>query len=82
MNRLSIGRFIHELLENFEQLNYRKWLIYSGHDSTIVPMLCALDAYDGKLDYYLSINKPYLIFCIILNRQVSSLCFIHRDGDM
>lgn len=27
----------------------KKLLIYSGHDSTLVPVLCALGLYDGRL---------------------------------
>ena len=67
LNRLAIGRFIEELLEDVHMgekgQNYEghkrsdgrqavapdaNVLIYSGHDWTLVPLLCALSIYDGK----------------------------------
>jgi hypothetical protein len=30
------------------ELEHAKMMIYSGHDSTLVPVLCALGIYDGK----------------------------------
>lgn len=50
MNRLSIGRFVREILRDLKAAlaadSPVKFLIYSGHDSTLVPILCALDMYD------------------------------------
>lgn len=30
---------------------HAKMMIYSGHDSTLVPVLCALGIYDGMVSY-------------------------------
>lgn len=55
LNRLAIGRFLTELLDDI-LVNHKdkKMLIYSGHDSTLVPVLCALDCYDDKWPPYAS----------------------------
>ncbi len=51
----------------------KRMLIYSGHDSTLVPVLCALGIYDGivtllkhydDLDEYLLILLSPCIFCV------------------
>ena len=47
-NRLAIGRFLKEFKEMLEKVltnrggSSHKVMIYSGHDSTLVPILCAL----------------------------------------
>ena len=45
-NRLAIGRFVKEFKEQLERVltnkSPHKVMIYSGHDSTLVPVLCAL----------------------------------------
>lgn len=56
-NRLSIGRLVHEIKENIE-FGKHKMYIFSGHDSTLVPMLCALGIYDD-------IWPPYASFLTI-----------------
>lgn len=57
LNRMAIGRFLHELLVDmsFSESNPLKdktALLYSGHDSTLVPVLCALKCYDDKWPEY------------------------------
>ncbi len=58
LNRLAIGRFIHEMLDDLQAYREKKLLVYSGHDSTIVPLLCAFDAYDGEPDQALLTERP------------------------
>ena len=53
LNRLSIGRLVYEIKENIE-FGKHKMYIYSGHDSTLVPMLCALGIYDDVWPPYAS----------------------------
>lgn len=54
-NRLAIGRFIGELLSDLRGARQdKRLLIYSGHDSTLVPLLCALGCYDGVWPPYAS----------------------------
>ncbi len=56
-NKLAIGRFLHELLLDIDQKvtqEGRKLLVYSGHDSTLVPVLCALKVYDNQWPPYAS----------------------------
>lgn len=50
MNKLAIGRFLNEVSEDLNALlanPAKKFLAYSGHDSTLVPVLCAFGIYDG-----------------------------------
>jgi hypothetical protein len=72
LNKLAIGRFIHDLLADVkgamgsagaaivtssniqstcpieqEYAKNKNVLVYSGHDSTLVPVLCAMGLYDG-----------------------------------
>jgi len=51
-NQLAIGRFLKELAEDVDNAvsgrSVHKLLMYTGHDSTLVPLLCALGIYDGK----------------------------------
>lgn len=57
LNRLAIGRFLHELLLDIDQRanqGGKKMLVYSGHDSTLVPVLCALKVYDNQWPPYAS----------------------------
>ena len=69
MNRLAIGRFLHELTSDIKAAmdtgksgtatsaaskltptpHNKAMLIYSGHDYTLVPIMCALGIYDGKI---------------------------------
>lgn len=54
LNRMAIGRFLHELLVDMSlaesnPLCDKTMLVYSGHDSTIVPVLCALKCFDGNV---------------------------------
>jgi len=56
--RLSLGRFINRLLNNMDKCTLAiteeqkkkeaKMLLYSGHDTTLIPLLSILDVYDGK----------------------------------
>jgi hypothetical protein len=52
LNRLAIGRFIKEMMHDVESSfnteHAQDMFVYSGHDSTIVPMLCALNIYNGE----------------------------------
>eukprot|EP01031_Cornospumella_fuschlensis_P026317 gene26317-31793_t len=43
-NSLSIGRFIHELVNDL-QTKTHAMCIYSAHDSTLTPLMCALDTF-------------------------------------
>jgi lysophosphatidic acid phosphatase type 6 len=55
LNRYASGRFLRELLNDLNNKNNdKKLLIYSGHDSTLVPLLCALDLYDDQWPPYAS----------------------------
>jgi hypothetical protein len=66
LNRFGIGRMIREVLHDMridlepsqEIFPYAsdtaKMLLYSGHDSTLVPFLCALGVYDDKWPPYAS----------------------------
>ena len=56
-NKLAIGRFFNELLMDLDEKatrNGKKLLIYSGHDSTLVPVMCALRIYDNQWPPYAS----------------------------
>eukprot|EP01033_Poteriospumella_lacustris_P009517 gene9517-6820_t len=57
LNRMAIGRFLHELLSDMSDsdsnpLKDKTMLMYSGHDSTLVPVLCALKCFDDKWPEY------------------------------
>jgi len=56
LNKLAIGRFLDELLNSIEESNNngKKILFYSGHDSTLVPVLCLLGIYDNIWPPYAS----------------------------
>jgi hypothetical protein len=58
LNRLAIGRFIGEFMNTLQGSlkgkSESKLLLYSGHDSTIVPFLCALGISDGSWPLYAS----------------------------
>lgn len=59
LNKLAIGRFLRELLDSLRSEMSRgekgkKMLIYSGHDSTLVPLLCALGIFDDAWPPYAS----------------------------
>jgi hypothetical protein len=47
ISRLSIGQFLLEISQHFNHPKFKMYL-YAGHDSTIIPMLSALDVYDGR----------------------------------
>ena len=62
MNRFGIGRFLREIMEDLKYCNNSptrtidepKLLIYSGHDTTLLPVMCALNIYDGNWPPYAS----------------------------
>jgi lysophosphatidic acid phosphatase type 6 len=58
MNRYAIGRFVNEMLADLDAsvmgARAAKMLVYSGHDSTMVPMLCALGISSGEWPPYAS----------------------------
>jgi lysophosphatidic acid phosphatase type 6 len=61
LNQLGIGRFLRELLDvlhpavhNLSTSSSPTFMIYSGHDATLVPVLCALGLYDGIWPPYAS----------------------------
>eukprot|EP01032_Pedospumella_encystans_P024575 gene24575-27792_t len=64
LNRLAIGRFLWDLngkdaatdtfLTEQAAATGKRMLIYSGHDSTLVPVLCALGIFDDKWPPYAS----------------------------
>ena len=51
LNTLAIGRFLGEMLRDIEASlegkSSHSMLMYVGHDSTLVPLLCALGIYEG-----------------------------------
>eukprot|EP01031_Cornospumella_fuschlensis_P032246 gene32246-39001_t len=54
-NRIALGRFFHELLENTLLTHAAKPLhIYSAHDVTLAAFLAALDLFDGRVPPYAS----------------------------
>ena len=65
LNRLAAGRFLRELIEDLTQAEKEdvKMLIYSGHDSSLVPILCALGIYDNQWPPYAS----YLVLEVAKN---------------
>lgn len=55
-------------------------LIYSGHDSTLVPLLCALGVYDGKMCVYnyweaLCSNATRCLRCGLIDAVVCDIFF-------
>lgn len=51
LSRLAIGRFLGDLRDDLKETLFKpgpKFRIYSGHDSTLGPLLGALKLYDGK----------------------------------
>ena len=52
LNHLGIGRFLNELLHDINYVGDKgegyRLLMYTGHDSTVVPILCAFGAFDSK----------------------------------
>jgi hypothetical protein len=64
INRLACGRFIKELLNDIKnEQKDKNMLIYSGHDSTLVPLLCALGVYNDQWPPYAS----YLVLEFIVD---------------
>lgn len=64
LNRMAIGRFLHELLSDMSDsdgnpLKDKTMLMYSGHDSTLVPVLCALKCFDGKCCHLRPLDRFY-----------------------
>jgi lysophosphatidic acid phosphatase type 6 len=53
LNRMAIGSFVRELLDDI-LLSSAKMLIYSAHDSSLVPILCALGIYNDTWPPYAS----------------------------
>jgi hypothetical protein len=56
LNRLAIGRFLGEVLGDLTNaaLANKSVFLYSGHDSTLVPLLCALGCHDDVWPPYAS----------------------------
>ena len=56
LNRLAIGRFLGEVLGDLTNaaLSNKAVFLYSGHDSTLVPLLCALGCHDDVWPPYAS----------------------------
>eukprot|EP00163_Fabomonas_tropica_P016876 TRINITY_DN3006_c0_g1_i2.p1 TRINITY_DN3006_c0_g1~~TRINITY_DN3006_c0_g1_i2.p1 ORF type:complete len:181 (+),score=59.17 TRINITY_DN3006_c0_g1_i2:384-926(+) len=52
MSGVLMGRIIEHMQEHIEGRSIRKAVHYSGHDSTVFPLLAALDIFDGT-------NPPY-----------------------
>jgi hypothetical protein len=102
LNKLAIGRFIHDLLADVksamgsagaaivtssgiqstcaveEQCTKDKNIIvYSGHDSTLVPVLCAMGLYDGmptRLSYgTMHVVLNHATFAVFLCRHLASV---------
>lgn len=48
-----------DLVVRSQSVSNKTALIYSGHDSTLVPVLCALEIYDGK-------KNDCRVYCIVL----------------
>jgi hypothetical protein len=96
LNRLSIGPFLWEMLDdlglssflhttrtgsdrsalNSERVHKalregKRMFVYSGHDSTLVPVLCALGLYDGT--YYHHYSYHTLFLCISCTLQSGPL---------
>ncbi|XP_007935637.1 prostatic acid phosphatase [Orycteropus afer afer] len=65
-SRLQGGVLVNEILNNMKTAtqtsNHRKFIIYSGHDTTVSGLQMALDVYNGKLPPYTSchITELYL----------------------
>lgn len=64
LNRMAIGRFLHELLSDMSDsdgnpLKDKTMLMYSGHDSTLVPVLCALKCFDGECCHLRPLDRFY-----------------------
>ena len=81
LNRLAIGRFIHELLADItvaEQQD-QKLLIYSGHDSTLVPILCALNIYDDTWPPYASFLSIEFVKRVSTNEKFVRVAFNDRE---
>ena len=59
LNQLAIGRFVHDMTETVDAAvrdphKKTKLMVWSGHDSTLVPMLCALGIEDDGWPPYAS----------------------------
>lgn len=78
LNRMAIGRFLHEFLEDItgqktsraqgmgSDDHTKRVLVYSGHDSTLVPLLCAMKCYDGKTILLVVLLYLFTVFPITL----------------
>ena len=57
MTRLSIGRFINSLLQDLKSAHenngepQEKLKLYSGHDTTLIPLLVALEQYPSSIGW-------------------------------
>lgn len=47
--KVSVGRFISDIMRDMNLYTDSKIFIYSAHDITLVPLLCALKGFDGEL---------------------------------
>ena len=74
-NRIALGRFFHELLENTLLTHAAKPLhIYSAHDVTLAAFLAALDLFDGGfLSLFSAIMNAYVLcnrLCTVAIRMI------------
>jgi lysophosphatidic acid phosphatase type 6 len=86
LNRLAIGRFIREMISDLEsslsesQLScHVKMLLYSGHDSTLVPLLCALGIYDGVWPLYASYITIETVICRNSDKKKVRVTYNDKD---
>lgn len=80
---LGMGRLIGEMIDNFNRKirnqDQRKIYLYSGHDTSIIPVLTALDIFDGKFPPV----GTYLIFELYSDEQKKHYLRInYRDKDL
>mmetsp|Transcript_8764 Transcript_8764/g.11563 ORF Transcript_8764/g.11563 Transcript_8764/m.11563 type:complete len:455 (-) Transcript_8764:97-1461(-) len=59
-NRLAIGPFLNEICAKMKEAvsgdsSYPRFVLFSAHDNTLVPVLCALGCFDGQLPPYASV---------------------------
>jgi len=93
--RLSIGRLIKTILDTFNEADCEKLKLYSGHDTTLIPLLCAMDVYDGRwppfaahviFELYKHKEEPDRKFVRILYNDVEQLipgcCFACVDDKL
>ncbi|RWS15721.1 2-phosphoxylose phosphatase 1-like protein [Dinothrombium tinctorium] len=58
LNLLKMSGFFQQIISHFNNLtqkvNVHKFILYSGHDITLIPMLSVLNLFDGKIPSYAS----------------------------